>query len=85
MRDFGVSVIRTVVPAVVSAVVSFLAVRFGLEVPEKLQAELVAFLTPTLVLAYHGLLRKLEERYPSLGWLLGVAKRPIYSRPDSTN
>ena len=85
MRDFGTSVIRTVVPAAVSAVVAYLAIRFGIEVPKEVETGLVASLVPALVLIYHGALRKLEQRYPRLGWLLGVPVQPTYRREGSTN
>ena len=74
MTDYFASVIRTIVPIVVGVVTSWLA-RQGLNIEE---AEITAWLTPTLIGGYYVAVRSLERKFPWLGWLLGLPKQPGY-------
>lgn len=74
MTDFLASLIRTGVPILVGVVTSWLA-RRGLDIDE---AEITAWLTPTLIGGYYFGVRSLERRFPWIGWLLGLPKQPGY-------
>lgn len=77
MNNIATSVIRTVVPAIVGAVVAWLVAR-GVEVDPATEAQLVAALTALLTGVYYALVRLAERRWPEAGWLLGTAKQPTY-------
>lgn len=74
MNDIAVSLIRTVVPAVVGALVFALA-NLGIEVDAE---GWNALLTSLFIGVYYALARMLESRFPQFGWLLGAPKQPHY-------
>ena len=74
MSDYVISIIRTVVPIAVGYVVAW-AAGFGVELDDGV---LVPALTGVVSAIYYGLVRFLEQKWPNLGWLLGVAKTPSY-------
>ncbi len=77
------SIVRTIVPIIVGAVVAFFVGR-GVT----LDPEFETLLGSALTLAFSGLYYiavRLLETYvtPKLGWLLGLAKSPVaYSKGD---
>ena len=75
MQDYFASLIRTAVPVAVGALISWLAQR-GLNLDG---AEISGWLTPLSIAAYYAAIRAAEKKYPSVGWLLGLAKQPGYS------
>ena len=75
LSNYVTSVIRTVVPVVVGAVIAVLAKK-GINVDE---AEVSSWLIPTVISAYYSVARLAEIRFPRLGWLLGVPKAPGYA------
>lgn len=78
--DLLPSFIRTLVPYIVGAIVSFLATK-GVNVPEDQQAEVIATLTVVLGQLYYIVVRWLETRInPRLGILLGKASAPTYKK-----
>lgn len=79
MNDNIVAQIRTTVPAIVGAVLAYLAKEFGIVIDESAGAGLVAGLSALLTAAFYAFARFLENRWPSLGWLLGNPKTPTYS------
>ena len=81
MNNFVTSLIRTYVPIVVGAIVSFL-VTSGIEIDANAQLGLVTFLTAVLQGAYYLAARLLEKKFPSIGGLLlGSSKKPEYTEP----
>ena len=81
MNNFVTSLIRTYVPIVVGAIVSFL-VTSGIEIDANAQLGLVTFLTAVLQGAYYLAARLLEKQWPSIGGLLlGSSKKPEYTEP----
>jgi hypothetical protein len=76
--DLLPSYIRTIVPVVVGAALSW-AIRHGLPADWLDQGEVTAWLTPLVIGAYYAAVRWLERRIPAAGWLLGLAKQPGYS------
>lgn len=77
MSDYGRSVVRTVVPLIVGTIVGWLATR-GVEVD---RASLIAVVDPIVAAIYYALVRVIERRVPSFGWLLGVPGAPSYAVP----
>lgn len=78
------SVIRTGVPLLVGAAVSFAAAK-GIHVSPDTEAQLVVLLGAAAGGVYHWLVRLLEERWPRCGWLLGMAKTPDYQGSDASD
>jgi len=78
MNDYVLSLVRTWVPIAVGAALSWLAVRYGIAVPESISNEVTVALTGAVIAAYYGIVRALEKRWPSFGKLLGAAKKPVY-------
>jgi hypothetical protein len=81
MNDLILSYIRTYVPIGVGAVLSYLAVRFGVVVPEHLSTEATVVLTGAVIAGYYGIVRALEKRWPVFGRLLGSQQKPVYVEP----
>lgn len=77
MSDQVTSYIRTIVPAVVGAFVTFLIGK-GINIPEDIVEPTTALLTAVVAALYYIIVRKLEQKWPKLGLLLGVAKTPEY-------
>lgn len=77
MSDFIVSFIRTNVPVLVGLLAA-LAAKEGVNVDSDL---LTAALSGMCIAVYYGVARKLEERNPQFGILLGVRKAPEYTAP----
>ena len=75
MNDFPRSVIRTSVPALVGAVVGWLANR-GFGVDDGLAQQAVTWLSG---IAYYGLVRLAERLGTRWGWLLGAPGAPTYA------
>jgi hypothetical protein len=77
MSDFVVGLIRTWVPIVVGAVVSWL-VTLGVSFDAATEAGLITGLTGLLIGVYYTVVRLLAEKWPWFGYLLGVNKAPSY-------
>lgn len=77
MNDLAISVIRTVVPSIVGAVLAFLTAR-GIELDAEAAANLTGFLTALLGGLYYVVVRLIERKHPKAGVLLGKAKTPEY-------
>lgn len=83
MPNLSASIIRTVVPLIVGALVTLVA-HAGLNINTVQATELV---TVVITAVYYIVVRLLEQHVsPSFGWLLGAAKTPVYvaSTDDST-
>lgn len=77
MSDMFTSIIRTWVPTMVGAVLSWLAVQ-GVELDAGTEQSLVIGLTGALTAVYYALARFLEQRFSWAGYLLGSKKQPSY-------
>jgi len=84
LSDKVLSAIRTGIPYLVGLGVSMLVVHTGLSIPESVQGWLTALLTFGVGYAYYLLVRFLEGKWPSLGWLLGAPVQPVYNPPVPT-
>lgn len=81
LRDYLVSLIRTMVPAGVGAVLALLASRWGIVLDEQSSAQAIAAATALALVAYYAIVRALESRWPWFGKLLGHAEQPAYGGP----
>ena len=82
MKDLWDSVVRTLVPIVVGAVVGWFVTR-GVELDESFEAALTVVVTGVLSSVYYVVARLLETYVsPRLGWLLGSRRQPSYSVGD---
>ena len=70
--------IRTVVPAMVAALLTWLADTFGIVGIDGTAA--TAFAVSVVLAVYYALARELEARWPQLGWLLGLPRPPAYDK-----
>lgn len=77
INDQVVSLIRTGVAIAVGTALSW-AVRHGLNLGND-SAAATAYITPLAIAAYYTVVRLLEGKFPTLGWLLGIAKAPTYA------
>lgn len=77
------SIVRTIVPLVVGAVLGWLTAR-GVPVDPQFEDLFTAFLTAGFSAAYYVAVRLLETYVaPKLGWLIGLAKSPDHYTADS--
>lgn len=83
MNPFVASLIRTIVPVVAGAVISWLAL-VNLNIDTEGQTALASLLTALLTGGYYIVVRLIETKVPQVGWLLGLAKTPdSYSQDDA--
>lgn len=75
MNDHIIAIIRTVVPMIVGAIVTYLA-SVNIEIDA---AALEAVLFPIVSGVYYIVARLLAEAVPALGWLLGHPAKPEYT------
>lgn len=74
LTDLAKSYVRTIVPAVVGAIIAW-ALHHGHDI-HGYEAQITAVVTA----AYYGVARLLEHYVsPRFGWLLGVATAPAYA------
>ena len=73
---FWASIVRTVVPIVVGAVLGWFA-SVNITLDPKFEGQLTALLTTLLTVIYYVAVRLFETYIsPKIGWLLGYAKTP---------
>lgn len=82
VTSIGTSIVRTVVPLIVALLVRAGA-KAGLSLDPGLFLDTVTVVVTTL---YYAGVRVLETQVgPAWGWLLGVAKVPVYPTPEGDN
>lgn len=75
--DLGASIIRTVVPLIVALITGYL-VRKGID-SSPYQDLMVNVISGVVGTSYYSVIRWLEiNGKPRFGWLLGLAKAPVY-------
>lgn len=75
IRDYPASLIRTFVPVWVGAGITFLSDTLG---PVDVDPQMGLVLAGAVASIYYAAVRKLEVKYPKLGWLLGMKGTPVY-------
>lgn len=78
-NDYARSLIRTIVPVAVGALVGWFATR-GVDLDHQ-SATVVVDAVVTLL--FYGSVRAAENRWPKAGWLLGVPGAPAYGGSTS--
>lgn len=77
-KDLLASIVRTVVPVAMGAVLTYLATK-NITLDETFQANLRYLLEILITGAYYAIVRAFEHYVsPKFGWLLGLAKAPNY-------
>jgi len=75
----GPSIVRTVIPLIVGFLLTW-ALKAGFDLDDDSVTNVVTVIVTGV---YYALVRFLEVHVnPSLGWLLGLAKPPVYVSPD---
>jgi hypothetical protein len=80
ISDLIISWVRTVVPVLVGAVVTW-AIRQGLISDAAVTQPLTEVLVLAISAAYYFVVRLLEKLNPIFGFFLGVPKTPTYTPP----
>ena len=73
------SLIRTAVPYIAGVIFAWL-VSINFSIPGISEPALEGVLTFAFGLIYYFAVRLLEQKWPKLGWLLGVPVAPVYSK-----
>lgn len=76
--DQIVAYIRTLVPIGVGIVFTWIATNLGVVLDDSSKTQLVIFFTGAVTAVYYIVVHWLEKRWPKAGWLLGVARKPVY-------
>jgi len=79
MNDAIIALIRTIVPIAVGSVIAWLSLRGVNLAPETATATTTA-LTGLLSGAYYAVVKLLSDNFPWMGWLLGYAAQPSYTK-----
>ena len=83
MKALFDSLVRTVVPSIVGAVLAALA-KSGMTIDSDFELALTAALTTLFGFIYYAAARILEVYVtPKFGWLLGLARIPTYEKPEA--
>ncbi|MDY7528445.1 MULTISPECIES: hypothetical protein [unclassified Cryobacterium] len=77
MSQFIVATVRTLVPILVGFLLGQLA-RLGLEVSGPVADGLIVSIQTTAASLYYVAVAWLERKFPWAGWLLGIARNPVY-------
>lgn len=77
MSNFIIQIIRSVVPIAVGWVVGVLAAA-NVEIDAETKANLILSISTLAASLYYVLIAWFERRWAWVGWLLGVARNPIY-------
>jgi hypothetical protein len=78
VNTFVIQIIRTVIPLAVAFVVSLLA-RIAIPIDPAVVDELSSGLGLLVASLYYIGVAWLERRWAWFGWLLGVARNPVYA------
>lgn len=79
VQDYVASIVRTIVPTFVGAVIAWL-ISLGIALPASAKDLLTSGLGFVAAVLYYLAIRWLESKWPKLGVLLGVPKQPTYTK-----
>lgn len=79
MSDFILSQIRTWVPALVGAFLSWVAMKLEIVVSEDTATNIIALFTAAVIGLYYLAVSILAKKWPQIGWMLGSPRKPSYS------
>jgi cation transporter-like permease len=81
MKSLFDSTVRTIVPIIVGAVIGW-AVTQGITLDDQFEVALTLTITGAFQGIYYLVVRLFETYVsPKFGWLLGLAKKPVYVEP----
>jgi hypothetical protein len=80
VREQLASLIRTWVPIGVGFVLALLGRKYGVVLDDASSAALTSGVAALAAAVYYVIVRALETRWKSVGWLLGLAVAPTYER-----
>ena len=85
MSDVRTATIRTAVPTAWTTLVAWAVARFGLDLSDA-DWQVLLLVMPVLAGVGYRLLRVLEARWPSLGFVLfGSVQTPHYGTPEAVD
>lgn len=82
MNDKITAWIRTTVPMLIGALLTWLAKTYEIVLDAETTATVATAATFAVSVAWYTLSRALEARWPRLGVLLGVARPPVYGETE---
>lgn len=77
MSNFIIAVVRSLVPIIVGWLVGLLA-AINVHVAPDIESGLIVSVSTLAASLYYVGVAWLERKYPWFGWLLGVARKPVY-------
>jgi hypothetical protein len=83
VSNFLIAIIRTMIPVLVGHVIAWF-VSIGVALPPDVEAGLALSLGTLLASLYYIGVAWLERKWPWFGWLLGVARNPVYAPVSPT-
>jgi hypothetical protein len=78
MNDSVIAQLRTVTPGIVGALIAWAAGR-GIDIDPATEGAFVVAATGIAVAVWRFIFGKIEKHFPSMGWLLGYPKQPVYT------
>jgi uncharacterized membrane protein YjgN (DUF898 family) len=79
--DLVTSYVRTGAALLVGLLLTWLAASQQIVIDKSSEAVLVALTTMLITFVWYVVVRALEHKWPKLGVLLGIPKRPTYQPP----
>lgn len=80
-KDIWTSIVRTLTPVVVGALITFFSTH-GYTFNDEAMQGMRVFIEALFTTGYYLIARILEIVHPNFGWLLGWAKQPTYNGPQ---
>lgn len=85
MNSYFVSLIRTWVPIIVGAVLTWLGRKYDIVIDEETSADTLVAVTGVVIGIYYAVVRFLEVKVSKgYGVMLGAAKKPAYTPPPGS-
>lgn len=77
VKDLIDSVIRTIIPYIVGLVVALVA-KANITLDDSTIVQITGVVTLLVGTIYYIIVRWAEQKWPQVGWFLGVPKQPVY-------
>lgn len=84
MSDALAAWIRTTTPVLIGMGLTWLATKAGFVLDENTSTAVTTGVTGVAIAVYYTAVKWLESKVPAFGWLLGLAKKPVYAAPGDT-
>lgn len=85
IRDQLAALIRTYVPIGVGFVLTLLARKYGVIIDDTISTSLTTGLAALVAAIYYAAVKLLEAKFPKVGWLLGFAVAPSYTKTTGSS